>query len=169
MGERENDLRRRLSAADQSHSLWRRWVALRDLPELNVAIFALLLNFPWEFLQAPLFVGMAAAPHWEATQICAAAALSDAGLTLIGYWVVSICLRSRRWVKAPGAWSIVGFVGGLVVLNVGIEKVATEQFGIWRYAAAMPVVPVLRVGLLPLLQWLLLPPATVWLVRRQLS
>lgn len=33
----------------------KRWI---DLPELNVAIFAFLLNLAWEFAQVPLFEGM---------------------------------------------------------------------------------------------------------------
>jgi hypothetical protein len=32
----------------------------------------------------------------------------------------------------------------------------------------MPIVPWIRVGLLPALQWLLLPPLVLWFVRRQL-
>jgi hypothetical protein len=34
----------------------KRWL---DLPEINVAIFAFLLNLAWEFAQVPLFAGMA--------------------------------------------------------------------------------------------------------------
>jgi hypothetical protein len=33
----------------------------------------------------------------------------------------------------------------------------------------MPVVPLLEVGLSPLLQWIVLPPLIVWFVRRQLT
>ena len=44
--------------------------ALSELPELNVMLFALLLNYPWEFIQAPLFAGMAEAAHWEAVKVC---------------------------------------------------------------------------------------------------
>lgn len=35
--------------------------------------------------------------------------------------------------------------------------------------ASMPVVPFLEVGLAPLLQWILLPPIALWIVRRQLT
>jgi len=33
----------------------------------------------------------------------------------------------------------------------------------------MPVIPLLGVGLSPLLQWVVLPPIVVWFVRRQLT
>lgn len=46
---------------------WRRAVRMvLDLPEVNIAIFAFLLSFPWEMLQSPFFRGLAEAPHWEA-------------------------------------------------------------------------------------------------------
>ena len=40
------------------------------LPEVNVALFALLLNFPWEIFQNPLFDRTASAPHWEIAKLC---------------------------------------------------------------------------------------------------
>ena len=142
---------------------------LRDLPELNVAVFALLLNFPWEFLQAPFFASMASAPHWPATKDCAQAAVGDATMTLIAYWLIALCMRSRHWVRTPSPSGTFGFVCFLVVLNVGIEKLATEHLGRWSYAVSMPIVPLLGMGVLPLIQWLLLPPVVIWFVHRQLS
>jgi len=46
---------------------------LLDLPEANIVVFAFLLNYPWEFLQTPLYEGMAGAPHWEAVKRCSVA------------------------------------------------------------------------------------------------
>jgi hypothetical protein len=43
-------------------------------------------------------------------------------------------------------------------LNVGLVR--------WTYAEAMPVVPVLDVGLAPLLQWIAVPLAAFWLLGR---
>lgn len=45
------------------------------LPEVTLVVFALLLNFPWEVLQAPLFEGMAAAPHSTVVGACLQATL----------------------------------------------------------------------------------------------
>jgi len=75
----------------------RRWLAFTELPEFNVAVFALLLNYPWEFSQVPLFAGMADAPHWDAIRICAIATLGDIVIMLIAYWLVAVIARSRFW------------------------------------------------------------------------
>lgn len=56
-----------------------------------------------------------------------------------------------------------------VTITVVFERLATGPLGSWAYAETMPVVPVLEVGVLPLLQWIVLPPLMVWFVRRQLT
>ncbi len=94
---------------------------LTDLPEFNVFVFAVLLNYPWELMQVPLYRGMSDAAHWDAIKICTRAALGDGVIMLLAYW-------------------------GAVLL-----------------------VPVLKIGLAPLLQWLILPLLLVWFVTRQLA
>jgi hypothetical protein len=71
--------------------------AVVNAPEPNVAVFAFLLNFPWEFLQSPLFQDMANAPHWQAVKLCSRAAIADASITLGAFWSVALVTRSRRW------------------------------------------------------------------------
>jgi len=39
----------------------------------------------------------------------------------------------------------------------------------WAYSEAMPHLPVLGTGLLPLLQWLVIPPLVLWFIRRQIA
>ena len=139
-----------------------------NLPETHVAIFAFLLNFPWEFLQVPFFVGMATAPHWDAIQFCTRASLGDAGIALVAFWAVAVAVRSRNWIRHPRTRDVLGFLGVGVTITTVFEWLATGALGRWAYADTMPVVPLVRVGLLPLLQWIVLPPLIVWFVRRQL-
>jgi hypothetical protein len=137
-------------------------------PETHVATFAFLLNFPWEFLQVPFFAGMATAPHWEAIQFCTRASLGDAGIALAAFWAVAVAVRSRRWIRYPRIPDVLGFVGIGVAITIVFEWLATGVLGRWAYADTMPVVPLLGVGLLPLVQWTVLPPLIVWFTRRQL-
>lgn len=55
------------------------------------------------------------------------------------------------------------------VVTVLAEWLGTEQLHIWAYAEQMPTLPLLGTGLLPLLQWLLLPPLVLWFVQWQLA
>ena len=148
-----------------------RWLAFTELPEFNVAVFALLLNYPWEFSQVPLFAGMADAPHWDAIRICAIATLGDIVIMLIAYWLVAVIARSRFWFAAPTAAQLMMFVAVGVAITVLIEHLALRGwwFGSWDYSPLMPVIPGIGVGLSPLAQWVVLPLLTVWFVRRQLA
>lgn len=139
-----------------------------DLPELNFAVFAFLLNFPWEFLQIPLYFGMAEAPHWDATKVCAFATLGDAVIMVVAFWMAAVAARSRYWFLKPRQWPITVFLLAGIAITIVLERLATGPLDRWQYAAAMPVVPFLGVGLTPLLQWLVLPPICLWFVGRQI-
>ena len=151
-------------------SLGRRLTAVTRLPELNVVLFAFLLNYPWEFIQAPLFEGMAERPHWQAVKTCTQAALGDAVIMLIAFWGVAALNRSRAWIAAAGRRDVAIFLAIGVFITVAIEWMAQHGWWLisWNYSASMPVLPGLGVGLAPVLQWLVLPPLVSVLVGRQL-
>lgn len=142
---------------------------LIDAPETNVAIFAFLLNLVWELAQVPLFAGMPTADHWRAILDCGRATLGDVVIALVAFGSVAVVAGSRSWVLRPTVRQAVGFVAVGVVITVVMEWLATRVLNRWVYAESMPVVPVLGVGLSPVLQWLLLPPLVLWFVRRQLT
>lgn len=100
---------------------------VRSAPELHVALFAFLLNLPWEFLQVPLYVGMPTMPHWQAVQACAQASLGDVLIALTAYWAVSGWRRRRHWLRDYGAKEILGFVLVGVGLTVALEWHATIE------------------------------------------
>ena len=139
------------------------------MPEINVVIFSFLLNFVWEIWQAPFFVGMSDAPHWEAVKSCTRASAGDVVIMLVAFWGVAVVNRSRAWALDFRQRDLVAFTSIGFVITVLMEWLATGPLGRWTYADTMPVVPLLGIGLLPALQWLLLPPLILWFMRRQLS
>ena len=142
--------------------------SVMNWPETNVALFAFLLNLPWEIWQIPLFKGVASLAHWDGVIMCTRAAVGDAVIALLAFWLVTATVRSRGWIRRPTAVTLGIFVAVGVVATVVLEYWATQGGGRWQYAEAMPRLPLLGTGLAPLLQWLLLPPVVVWLVRRQI-
>jgi len=54
-----------------------------------------------------------------------------------------------------------------IAATVYLERMNTQVWKNWAYADAMPVVPWIDVGLTPLLQWVLLPPAVLALCSRR--
>ena len=137
-------------------------------PETNVALFAFLLNLPWELWQIPLFKNMPSFAHWHGVMLCTRAALGDAAIALLAFWLVAATARTRDWMRRPSGATLGAFVAIGLVVTITLEYWATQVGGRWEYAEQMPRLPLLGTGLAPLLQWLLIPPLVVWLVRRQI-
>lgn len=145
---------------------------LLDQPETTILIFAFLLNYPWEFLQAPFYEGLAHAAHWQAVKVCTRAAGGDAVIMLAAYASVAAVAADRWWLRAPSQRRMIGFLAIGILVTIVIEILATRSdysaWG-WQYSGLMPLLPGLDVGLTPILQWILLPPLTIWFARRQLG
>ncbi|PWG64517.1 hypothetical protein DEM34_04095 [Spiribacter halobius] len=154
--------RHRRNATDQGRGLL-------EVPELNVALFAFLLNYPWEFLQVPFFRDMPTANHWDAIVFCTRAAGGDALIALAGFWIVALVWKTRGWILRPRFAHVAVFVLVGVLTTVAFEWHATVVAERWTYASNMPVIPVIGTGLSPVLQWVVLPPLVVWLVKRQIG
>jgi hypothetical protein len=143
---------------------------LAAVPELNVWFFAFLVNYPWEFLQAPWYRTVPDMRHWEAVKFCSWAAVGDGVLAVVAFWVVAgFAVSSRSWIRRPTVRTVAGFVLAAEAMTVAIEWLATEVWQRWSYAPDMPTLPLVGAGVAPLLQWLLLPPLVVAIVRRQLQ
>lgn len=96
-----------------------------EVPELNVALFAFLLNYPWEFLQVPFFRDMPTANHWDAIVFCPRAAAGDTLIALAGFWIVAVVWGSRDWILRPRLAHIAAFVLVGVLITVAFEWHAT--------------------------------------------
>lgn len=142
---------------------------LLDTPEFNIALFAFLLNLPWEFWQVPFFAGMPSTAHWEGVRACTRAAAGDAGIALAAFGAVAVLARSRRWILRPRRCEAIGFVAVGLLVTIVFEWLATGPLERWRYAPSMPRLPLLGTGMLPVLQWIVIPPLVLWFVKRQVG
>lgn len=162
--------------------MWRRWrqdaekachkeIVYRRgalLPELPLAGFGFLVHFVWEMLQVPWFTGMAEASHGSVVWLCIRATGGDVLILLASFWFSSTVRGHRRWLL-EGEWKpgVILVITALVV-TVILEWLATGPLQRWEYGESMPIIPLVGVGLTPLLQWLLLPPLILWLARRHM-
>lgn len=133
---------------------------------LLIFVVAVAVNYAWELAQTPLYAGVdfpGAAWH------CFVASLGDGLLLLFIYAAVAVAMRSLDWYMHPGVEAY--FAMAAVGLAVGV---AVEWWGLhlarrWQYSELMPIIPGVGVGLAPILQMLLLPPAIFIAVRRLAS
>lgn len=141
---------------------------LLDVPELNVAFFSFLLHFVWEMWQVPFFAEMPSTAHWSGVSICTRATLGDSAMAVVAFWAGSAPRRTRSWFLAPRRRELWFYLGTGLALTVAFECLATGPLQRWAYGPGMPRLPLLGTGLLPALQWLLVPPIALWLTARQL-
>jgi hypothetical protein len=147
-----------------------RWFAnLPSTPEFNVLVFAFLINLAWEYWQVPFFRGMADQSHWQGVKACTQATIGDVGIALTAFWVSTFFARTRSWIMQPSKSDIAIFIGVGLVATIIFETLATGLLERWTYSDAMPRLPVVGTGLLPIIQWLVIPPLVVWFVRRQIG
>ncbi len=118
-------------------------VIIKKLSTIFALSFA--LNFMWEHLHSVLYLSYKGGAITNS--VLARATLADAiFITLIAApFLISASLRRRLWIGMLGA----------LVLAVAIERYALAT-GRWRYAPAMPLIPVLGTGLSPTIQLALL-------------
>jgi hypothetical protein len=123
---------------------------------------ALPVYFAWEMVQAPFFTGMPA--HWlAASAICALATLGDGVLVTLVATAGAVLYRDGRWFVPPSVsrYGVVVAIG--VVLQIAVEWVMVHGLDRWGYAPSQPVLPVVRIGILPVLQPIVLLPLVFWL------
>ncbi|MGB3861979.1 MAG: hypothetical protein WBF32_13215 [Candidatus Aminicenantaceae bacterium] len=137
-------------------------------PELNIAVFTFLLNFTWEVLQTPFFIDKS----FEINAIVwfrLHCTLGDVMISLGCFWLVALIFKSRAWFLHPNKLNVFLFTAfgvGYTIFSE-IKNVAIKD--LWDYSDLMPVIPFIGVGVVPLIQWIVIPPLIVFFVRRQLS
>lgn len=129
-----------------------------------VAVLFAALHFGWEMAQSRWFSSMEGLPFWKATSLCARATLGDLAITAISFALAAAAGRSLRWPvnRRYGLPAAIFILTGLTI-TAGYEMFALSS-GRWRYSDEMPTLG--GIGLLPLLQWLLLPLVELAVMRR---
>lgn len=143
------------------------YLAMGEMSLLLLAVVLYLvtffLHFVWEMWQVPLYVGMSDADHWSAVLQCTLATTGDGFIALIAYSISALVARDKYWLNKRSASIMTVFLISGLAITVLLEVFATNVYGRWQYSELMPIVPVINVGLSPLLQWLIIPPISIWI------
>lgn len=119
-------------------------------------------NIIWENWQFHLYGGTATS--YPQLAITFFGTLVDVCIFILIYWIMVELFKDREWINNM-SWrklfclAILGLVAA--ILN---EKIALS-LNAWSYLSAMPVVPILHIGLSPLLQLILLPIFSVFVTK----
>mgnify|MGYP003628292918 CR=1 FL=1 len=135
------------------------------IPEVQFAVWGGLLNAIWEFAHSSLYTDHVRG-LWYVVWTRLHCTGGDVMILVITFWVVSLLARSRRWATAERLWPKVLFVIGGFSYTLFSEWFNTAVRETWTYTESMP--QLFGFGLSPLLQWTVVPPVVMWLMRRAL-
>ena len=135
----------------------------RSVPEIRMIGWGFLLNGIWEFLQSPLY-----ADHDRGTIYILWSRLhctaGDILILLGAYWITSLMFRTRSWPTDKSYPAFLVFIGCGFIYTAWSEWFNTQMAVTWAYAPSMPLV--FGIGASPLTQWLLVPGALVFILKR---
>lgn len=124
---------------------------------------SLALNLVWEVAQLPLYTIARDPSMARIAYAVLHCTLGDAIIAAAAFVLAGFVLQDADW-PSSHPWS-----GGAVATMFGLAYTAYSEWynvyqaGAWAYSARMPLV--FGIGLAPLLQWLVVPVATLLIVR----
>ncbi|MBV6413479.1 MAG: hypothetical protein OMOMHJEC_01292 [Xanthomonadales bacterium] len=128
---------------------------------ITLPMFAL-----WELAHVRLYtIWVDAGPDaaWRAALHCS---LGDAVIAVACALAAALLARALPWLARTHRTDAVIVALGLLT-TIAIEWISTRWLGRWAYREIMPVDPILGIGLSPLAQWIVVPVAALWILRRR--
>lgn len=123
------------------------------------AIVSFVFHFIWESAHIHLYTTYETLG--SGTSLLLLATAGDVLYALLGVACVAIVFRDCKWLEHPNTRHVLAAMAYGFIIAVLIEWKALILHK-WAYTTAMPIVPVVRVGLSPVLQMVVLVPLAVW-------
>lgn len=120
----------------------------------RITWFSFLLNLAWEMLQMPLYHNMSL--DLQSILFCALASVADTIMVLLIYYGFALIYNDSWWMIKPKIYQLIIliFIGAAGAVLAELRHL---NLGTWSYSNYMPILPGLKVGFVPVLQFMLLP------------
>ncbi len=137
----------------------------------SLFIVATALHFGWEISQMGYYsFSVPSLPSYDAfIKDHWTVAAKDGLITVALYLLVGMLVKNAGWAKRFSQRRLAFLIVLGFLWAVGVEYHATEVAHRWAYAKSMPIIPILNVGVAPVLQMVILPFFAIFLTRKQLS
>lgn len=127
---------------------------------LGIFAVAFLLNFIWENLHATLYANYTFAYYFP---LCLRATFWDAGYITLVYAAIAFLKNDWHWFSKDRRFTI-PLVVALGLLTASVVELDALLKHKWAYSSAMPLVPIIHIGLTPFLQLAILSLVTYTVV-----
>jgi hypothetical protein len=141
--------------------------AILNNPLLNFVFFSYIINATWEWKQSPFYIDNTSTVA-DKVLCYTHCTTGDTIILLVGFALISLYNKSMDWIHHPKVKDY------LVLVVFGVSYTFfSEYFNVnikhnWSYSQSMPLVPFTNIGIIPLVQWIILPPIIVFITKRQI-
>ena len=141
--------------------------AILKNPLPNFIFFSYVLNATWEWTQSPFFIDATADLNtiiWYRIHCT----LGDTLILMIGFTLISFYHKGVQWIYHPkGKDYLILIIFGFIYTFIS-EYINVYVKHTWSYSQYMPLMPLIPIGIIPLVQWIILPPVIVFITTRQI-
>ncbi len=114
-------------------------------------------HFIWEILHLPLYTLWTTGTFGQKAFAVAHCTIGDAMIAGLSVLVALAFFGHAMWPRANAARVYAVTVALGIAYTIYSEWMNTSVRGSWSYSDLMPILPVTRTGLSPLLQWIVVP------------
>jgi len=132
---------------------------LGNIPEFRLVVPGFGLSLVWEVMQSPFYTDTFTSPWTTVAFNRLHCAVGDALILLAAFWIVALCW-GRFWMRMPSWASCLAFLVPALAYTAGSEYVNVRVLQRWAYSSWMPTVA--GMGLVPLLQWVIVPSVSMY-------
>lgn len=136
------------------------FIMCRYLPRLTLCSLA------WEIAQLPLYTLLEEPRLGSIVYAVAHCTVGDSMIGTAALVLALILIRASERATWPGTRIVLLMVFLAVAYTLPSERINLAR-GNWAYSVWMPVLPWIKVGLAPVLQWVTVPFAAWWWANRQ--
>ena len=121
------------------------------------------LNLGWEVAQLPLYTIWKEGTSRSMALAVLHCAAGDVFLPLLALLVALVVAGGPAWPqRRAGRVAALTLLAGLAI-SAFVEWLNAQIWRNWAYSDLMPILPPFATGLSPMLQWLLIPFAALWM------
>lgn len=128
---------------------------------LSILIVSFILNIAWENAHAPLYKWFI--DYSNHFKMCFDASIWDALLILTMYFLISLILWNLDWIESIKIKDFFLIIVIGLIITIIFEKYALDTWR-WDYNEYMPIIPFLWIGLSPILQLIITPYLTFFII-----
>jgi hypothetical protein len=143
-------------------------IVLLPFATLFLALFGFLYMGVWEFVQSPFFVDISE-DFRDIVLFRIHCTLGDVLILFEIATVLSLIRWSWNWILQPKLGDYLLFTLMGMLYTAFSEYMNVYVRGSWGYSDLMPVIPLTGVGVVPLVQWLVLPSLILTTTSHQLK